>query len=369
MPPIQFRRLAPAVGVLLLTACASMGQFLEEALRERPPAPIERMTTASDARIDSAGRLVGSFVGEGTSRAVHLLSSDTALIGELIRRYAPRRSADPWQALTAAGPMRIPLRTDADPDARGPFLPAGRVGTPGGRTGVIATSLLIRRTRCDWPGAQAEIVVEEPTRDAGPALEGPAISSFTASRTRGTPDPFTERPPLPEPDEALVLELVDRTRRAIDSSLAAQYPSVRARPIPDAHLEINTLADVDAGDVTPFHVGDGRVRFAVSLRERRVPATGSDTLVAAGVMVWDETGTWQQFIFRPTYLTIRRGRLSPYRTSRPYYWRRLMPVSDFGFDRDNLWMEQVDTRDNTVLWGIVQPGDNVVVAAAVVGCG
>jgi hypothetical protein len=27
-------------------------------------------------------------------------------------------------------------------------------------------------------------------------------------------------------------------------------------------------------------------------------------------------------------------------------------------------MEQVDVRDGTVLWGILQPGDNVVVAAA-----
>ena len=139
---------------------------------------------------------------------------------------------------------------------------------------------------------------------------------------------------------------------------------MRTRPLDDHPVEINTLGDIDAGDVTPFHVGDGRVRYAVSLRERRVQAESRDTLVAAGVMVWDEEGLWQQFVFRPTYLITRRGHLAPFRSGRAFFWRRLGPVSDFGFDRDNLWMEQVDVRDGTVLWGIVQPGDNVVVAAA-----
>jgi hypothetical protein len=35
------------------------------------------------------GYVVGSFVGEGTSRAVHLLSSDTGFIAALARRYRP----------------------------------------------------------------------------------------------------------------------------------------------------------------------------------------------------------------------------------------------------------------------------------------
>jgi hypothetical protein len=46
------------------------------------------------------------------------------------------------------------------------------------------------------------------------------------------------------------------------------------------------------------------------------------------------------------------------------YWRRLSAVTDIGLRRDNLWMEQVDVRDGTVVWGIIQPRDNVVVAAA-----
>jgi hypothetical protein len=353
-----------AAASVVLAACASVGQFLEEAMRERPPAPIDRMTTASDARIDSAGRLVGSFVGEGTSRAVHLLSSDSALIAELVRRYAPRRTTEPWDALSKAGLMRIPLRTAKEDATRGPLVQLARVGTPEGRTGVVATSLLLRSGRCGWRGSQAELVVEETRREAGPSLRGPVIGSLVTARTATSPDRFIEREPLPAPHDSLVRALVDRTRRAMDSALAGQHPGVRARPLSDHPIEINSLGDIDAGDVTPFHVGDGRVRFAVSLRERRVQEEGRDTLVAAGVMVWDEAGAWQQFVFRPTYLVTRRGRLSPLRGGRAYFWRRLGAVSDFGFDRDNLWMEQVDVRDGTVLWGIVQPGDNVVVAAA-----
>ena len=183
MPTIPPRsRAALAVGALLAPAgCASVGRFLEEAMRERPPAAIDRMTSASDARIDSAGRLVGSFVGEGTSRAVHLLSSDTALIADLVRRYSPRRAAEPWDALSRAGLMRIPLRTAKEDDARGPLVQLGRVGSPEGRTGVIATSLLIRSGRCGWRGSQVELVVEEARREAGPALRGPVIGSLVIS--------------------------------------------------------------------------------------------------------------------------------------------------------------------------------------------
>jgi hypothetical protein len=95
---------ALAAIVLLLAgsgACAGAGRFLSELLRERPPAPLDSLGVASDARVDSAGYLAGSFVGEGTSRAVHLLSSDTAFIAALMRRYRPDLAAapDPWGAL------------------------------------------------------------------------------------------------------------------------------------------------------------------------------------------------------------------------------------------------------------------------------
>ena len=351
-----------AGAVLGAGGCRSVGQFLQETFRERPPAPIERFTTASDARIDSAGWLVGSFVGEGTSRAVHLLSSDTALISELVRRYAPRRAADPWEALARADVIRIPLRGgDKEPADRGPMIPHARVGSPEGRTGVVATSLLVRAGRCGPRGAQAELVVEERGYNSGPGMRGPVVGSLVTGGS--APGGFEERDEPAEPSDSLIDLLVDRTRRAMDSVLAQRHRSVRASPIPGGTLEINTLGDVDAGDVVAYRVDTERLRYAVSLRERRVAERG-DTLVAAVVMAWDSAGLWQQTIFRPTYLRLRRGRLSPWESGRPFFWRRLGAVSDFGFRRDNLWMEQVDVRDGTVLWGIIQPGDNVVVAAA-----
>ena len=70
-----------------LAGCSGAGRFLREVFRERPPAPLDSMSVASDARVDSMGYVVGSFVGEGTSRAVHLLSSDTGFIAALARRY------------------------------------------------------------------------------------------------------------------------------------------------------------------------------------------------------------------------------------------------------------------------------------------
>ena len=82
-------------------------------------------------------------------------------------------------------------------------------------------------------------------------------------------------------------------------------------------------------------------------------------------MAWDSAGGRSQVIFRPTLLALRGGRLLPFAGSRrSIYWRRLQPISDFAFRRDDLWMEQVNVRDGTVTWGIVQPEGNVVVAAA-----
>jgi hypothetical protein len=150
----------------------------------------------------------------------------------------------------------------------------------------------------------------------------------------------------------------------MDSVLAANFSSLALRRPDDPGVEINTLSDVDAADVISYRSGPGAVRYAVSLRARRITA-GADTLVSSTVMVWDSAGAWQQTIFRPTLISLRRGRLTPYGAlRRGLFWRRLQPISDVVFRRDNLWMEQVDVRDGSVLWGIIQPGGNVVVAAA-----
>jgi hypothetical protein len=77
MPPrsIQLLVVAPLIlGATLGTSgCGGAGRFLGELFRERPPSPLDSMSVASDVRVDSLGYMVGSFVGEGTSRAVHLL--------------------------------------------------------------------------------------------------------------------------------------------------------------------------------------------------------------------------------------------------------------------------------------------------------
>ena len=75
-----------AGGLAVLAGCHGLGNLLEEALKERPPAALDVMSVASDARVDSVGVLAGSFVGEGTPRGVHLLSSDTVFIAGLARR-------------------------------------------------------------------------------------------------------------------------------------------------------------------------------------------------------------------------------------------------------------------------------------------
>jgi hypothetical protein len=153
--------------------------------------------------------------------------------------------------------------------------------------------------------------------------------------------------------------------------MAARLPRLGLRPLDSERIEINTLADLDAADVAPFRAAGGGVRYAVSLRQRRVTGAG-DTLVATAVTAWDADAGRGQDIFYPTLLSSAGGRLGAFGPEgRAVYWRRLQPISDIAWSRDNIWMEQVDVRDGRVVWGIVQPDENVVVAAAEVdgGCG
>ena len=97
------------------------------------------MSVASDVRLDSLGYLEGSFVGEGTSRAVHLISSDTGLVAGLVRRY--RRDLiepdQPWGPLAREGVVTLGAsggrRTTGSPKIERAF-----VGSPLGQTGVVA---------------------------------------------------------------------------------------------------------------------------------------------------------------------------------------------------------------------------------------
>jgi len=348
---------AGVLAFISLTACSRAGQTAAVA-RERPPAPLDSMGVASDARLDSTGAILGSFVGEGTTRAVHLLSSDTAFIRTLLERGHPSlaRSPDPWGELA-----RKQAVTLGRPAAPGLAI----VGSPLGHTAVGLGALVVRGGACHGRGAQAELVVEDRKTPGDPPLLGPVLASFnTGAGAAASSDGSGGRVPLPSPSPELIRLLLAGTARATDSLLAPDYGPGGVRADSGTPVEVNTLADVDAADVIPFRSSDSTTRYAVSLRSRRLTARG-DTIVAASVMTWDSAGSRRQVIFRPTLFSLRGGRLMPSGdNSRSVYWRRLQPISDFAFQRDDLWMEQVDVRDGTVLWGIVQPHGNVVVAAA-----
>lgn len=366
-------RSAIAAALLLAGALACAGTSAGAGLLpELPPTPLDSMPLASDVRVDSAGYLAGSFVGEGTSRAVHLLSSDTALVAALARRFRPDLLEDDlrlWAELRRAGAVSLSRserrRTVA---GRGPLVARAMVGSPLGHTEVAVTEVLLRGRRC--PGAAArgagvELVVRPDSVAGDPPLRGPVLGTILSRDEAGRRERGLVRRPAPaDPSAALVHELVERTSRHLDSTLNAQYPGLGVRSLQPERIEVNTLADLDAADVMPFRAGEDRVRYAVSLRQRRLVGA-RDTLVATGVMVWDSAGAWRQEIFRPTVLASAGGRLDAVGASgRPVYWRRLQPISDIAYSRDNIWMEQVNVRDGRIVWGIIQPRGNVVVAAA-----
>jgi len=349
---------AAGVALLCLSGCPAGGRSPEGASRDRAPAPLDSLAIASDARFDSLGFLAGSFVGEGTERAVHLISSDTSLIAELARRYAPGLPPAPalWDALRLRGQVAV-----------SPRIHQAMVGSPLGHTEVKVTALLLHGGRCGGTGAQAELVVEDRPEPGDPPLRGPVLGSILASEAPGEQPGLVRRPEVSPPGPGLVDTLIARTRRDLDSTLAAAHPGLGLEPSTAQPLEVNTLADLDAADVIAVRMAEAEVGYAVSLRERR--RAGTDTLVEAGVMLWDSAGTRRQALFRPVLLRLSGARLEPYQPGgRPLYWRRLQPISDVAYPRDNIWMEQVDARDGRVIWGVVQPKENVVVAAAKVSC-
>jgi hypothetical protein len=329
---------------------------------DRPAHSIQRFDIASDARIDSAGGLRGSFVGEGTSRAVHLISSDTGFIAVLIRRYRPDaiQSGDLWGSLARLGTVSINVAELTSRDAR--YLP--RVASPEGHTDVLLSALVARGGTCGWRGAQAELIVHAPPASSEvPSLRGPVVGSFRlASEVSGR----LVRSAPPPPGAVLERQLIERTGAAMDSMVNRRLSTSQRylRPVESVIIPVNSLEDVDAADILAINTHSGQVRYAVSLRQRRTVDAG-DTVVVAGVMVWDSAGSWQQTVLEPTLLDYKQGRLTARSGNwAPIYWRRLQAVSGFEYQRDYIWMEQVESRDGSVLWGIVDPTGNVVVAAA-----
>ena len=349
----------------MLCGCAALGNIINDLATEQPPAPLDEATIASDARLDSLGRIAGSFVGEGTRRQVHLLSSDTALIAELARRTRPDhdRRGDIWQWLAARRSVVVNLdAARSSPQSAQGIL----VGSPDGHTPVRLTSILLHGSSCGARGAQAEFLVDPLSSDI-PSMRGPVVGAFFAPHDWLSSVDTHDREPVAPPTVELSDSLLAWTSRAMDSLLTREL-TARDRPLAhtlDDRRAINGLEDEDAADVLAFRLDDGRIRYAVSLREglrteRGVPVQ------AAIVMVWDASGSWRQVVFRPTLLEYRRDRLSRAYggVTLPLFWRRLAPVSGFAFKRDYLWMEQVNVEDGTVLWVILEPRGNTVVAAA-----
>jgi len=352
------RRVLAVATLAALGGCAAAGNFLQEVFRERPPMALESLELASDARVDSSGHLKGTFVGEGTYREVHLLSSDTGLIVSLLRRYSAER-LPPGDLGAWLGRRRI---VALDLNRAGAVR--GLVGSPDGHTVVQLRAALIRGGNCGWRSAQAELIVDDGNY-GGPSLRGPVFGSFRGTDP-GSHEVAYRRDPA-APGRGLMDTLLARTTREMDSVLDAHLGS-RDRPLAAAGYppEINSLEDIDAADVIPFRVYSDRVRYAVALRVRRLTQRG-DTVLAATLMVWDSAGTWRQFVFRPTLIELHRGRLVPRTGWAPLFWRRLTAVDAFAGDRDDLWLEQVDVAGGTVRWGIVEPEYNVIVASADVG--
>lgn len=344
----------------LLTGCAAFNNAWDYITTERPPYPLRAIDLASDARFDSVGAMLGSFIGNGGNSGIVLLSSDTAFIAELLQTRRPDlvRDRDTWTALARYGPIRL--------DA-----PAGgqdaRVASPFGHSTVRVEEIVLRGSSCGWRGAKAEIHVSGPRSGSrAPSLRGPIVGSLLESY--GSESRWRDAPPRPSP--ALEEELIARTTRDMDSVLAGRLPrSATPLDVPNGQrLLVDPLEDIDAAEVVPVWVGSERVRYAVAIRARRTTPSG-ETLLASTVMVWDSAATWRQTVLSPTVLLLRNGQLREYPAggALPLYWRRLDAISGFGMDRDYLFVEQVDVAEQSIIWGAVEVRSNEVVGAAEVG--
>jgi hypothetical protein len=370
LPRTRRRVRTVALSGFALCGCATLGRLIDEASRERPPLPLVEATVSSDARLDSSGAIAGSFVGEGTSRQVSLLSSDPAFVSALVRRWRPERDRriDPLEWLERRGTFAV----NPDPGIDSAlFAQVILAGSPDGHVRVRLRTILLHGAGCRQGAPQAELIVE-PARSSGISLRGPVVGSLRGPDVHWPVNDSYRRDPPPEPGPGLLDSLIDQTSEVLDSLLTVRLPA-RELPLSGQSLRpaVNTLADEDAADVTPIRLDDGRIRYAVSLRESRRTARGAEGL-ASIVMIWDAALLWRQVVFQPTLLEY--GRRGPVRAfggrTRPIYWRRLQAVSGFAFERDYLWMEQVDVDAGRVRWLILEPRGNIVVAAADVedGC-
>jgi hypothetical protein len=360
--------LTACTGVIaLLTGCAAVGSAWEYLTTERPPYALRAIELTSDARIDTSGVMVGTFLGSGTDERVTLISSDTGFIAALAREYLPDRGRDLWSTLArngttvlAAERMRRFVHRAEVGDAR--------VASTHGHSFVSLGLVKLRGSSCGWRGARAEITVSGPLRGSrAPSVRGPVVGSF---RPGESSDARAWRDAIPGPAPALARDLVERTERDLDSVLAFRRPRGLGGldPVSAHPLLLDPLADVNAAEVVPLWAGQGRVRYAVAIRALRITAR-DDTALVSTVMIWDSAGTWRQTVLAPTVVEMWGGRMRPTQDPAfpPVFWRRLDAIAGFGLDRDYLFVEQVDVGQGSVYWGAIEARSNNVVAAAEVG--
>lgn len=353
--------LALAVGLTILGGCRTHDVDVHTV---GVPWPLESLSVTSDARLDASHRLLGSFVGEGTGRAIHLLSNDTSFIAALYRRYGPplTRGEQVWSRLQQAGTVALHLS-----DGRtGPFVQEALAGSADGLVPVEPAAVLLHGDPCGPLGARAEILVGESQDSTTPPVFGPVLGSFqTRPRSELANDEMASRRPATMPGQELTASLIARTERVFEEALATRLASDRLPldPPGDRYLEINTLADIDAADVVPFRGDTGGTQYVVALRVQRVTAR-ADTILIAGVMTWDSAGLAGRMMLRPTVLRVHGRRVAAEAGWTPMYWRRVAAIAGFASRGDYLWLEQVHPSEQAVLWGVVAPATNTPVAAA-----
>jgi len=360
------RRLSLAVwtGLSTLGGCRAADHGPRATTPDNPPA-LDSIPITSDARLDANRRLLGSFVGEGTTRAIHLLSNDTALIATLYRRYGEPlgRGESVWSRLQALGNARL-----RPGDGRtGPVLQETLAGFAGGLARVRPVAVILRGSSCSPLHFLAEIIVGAATDETPAPVQGPVLGSFqTRPRSDLAGDEIVARPAIQMPGQELIDSLIARTERAFDDALTGRLAQdlLPLRAPSDRYLEVNTLADIDAADVVPFWEAAGQIRFVVALRVRRITAR-ADTMLVAGVMTWDSTGQGGRTVLRPTVMRLDQGQVAPLGAEwAPVYWRRLEAIAGFGSGSDYIWLEQVRPAEHVVLWGVLASVSNTVVAAA-----
>jgi hypothetical protein len=200
------------------------------------------MGLASDARIDSAGVLAGSFVGEGTARAVHLISSDTAVIAGLARRYRPDLLAGDglWSELARRRAVALGDGPRRRVDGGRPEIRRALVGSPLGHTEVTAESIVLRGSGCGWRGTQAELVVRDDRTGGDPPLRGPVLGVLLAERGEA-PRQRGDRAGAGAGAVGVAHGSPARAHRAGDGFHHRRaLPVARMRPLAGPRLEINT---------------------------------------------------------------------------------------------------------------------------------